>query len=567
MRQSISHQKFVKFSLLAILLLPTIAFAQTVVRGPYLQTATPDSVIIKWRTDVAIDSAVGYALADGTPFSSSSPALVTDHEVTLTGLSPDTLYNYTIGSTVQVLAGGDLNSNGDGEHFFTTSPVSGTDKPTRVWVIGDSGTADANAVAVRNGYKSFTGNRETDVWLMLGDNAYTSGTDAQYQAAVFDTYPQLLRQTPLWSALGNHDAIDMIFNAPGAYPQIFSFPTAGESGGVGSGSENYYSFNYGNIHFISLDSSINANRVAGSAMWTWLEADLITNTQNWTIAFWHHPHYSKGSHDSDAEIALQEMRQNALPLLEAYGVDLILTGHSHSYERSYLVDGHSGQSGTLTPAMILDGGDGREFGDGAYIKPGPAGTPAEGAVHAVVGSSGKTEAEGTLNHPVMYTSMLSLGSMVLDVSGHQLDAAFIDSTGVVLDEFSIIKAPPQMVAIDIDPWSEANEIKPASVNLVPVAVLGTSVAAGDAVDFDASQVDPATVKIGLGQAPNSAYPWVMDVDGDTNSDMVVGFNAQEAGIVCGDTELSIEGETLDGAAFIGADSFVTTDCTDTGCHP
>ena len=172
-----------------------------------------------------------------------------------------------------------------------------------------------------------------------------------------------------------------------------------------------------------------------------------------------------------------------------------------------------------------------------------------------------------MNHPVMYTSMLSLGSMVLDVSGRQLDAAFIDSTGVVLDEFSIIKAPPQVVAIDIDPWSEANEVRPAAANLVPVAVLGMSVAAGDAADFDASQVDPATVKIGLGQAPNIAYPWVTDIDGDTNSDVVVGFSAQEAGIVCGDTEVSIEGETLSGAKFIGTDSIVTTDCSDTGCHP
>jgi len=487
--------------------------------------------------------------------------------VTLTSLSPDTLYNYAIGTTIQVLAGGDLNSGGDGEHFFTTSPNSGTDKPTRVWVIGDSGTANANAAAVRDAYKAFTGNRGTDVWLMLGDNAYSGGTDTEYQAAVFDMYPQMLRQVPLWSAFGNHDAIDGFFNPPGAYPQIFSFPTAGESGGVGSGAETYYSFDYGSIHFISLDSTTNANRAAGSPMWTWLVADMAANTQDWTVVFWHHPHYSKGSHDSDTEIALQEMRQNGLSLLEAGGVDLVLTGHSHSYERSHLVNGHYGLSSSLLPSMILDGGDGKEFGDGAYIKMGPPGTPNEGAVHAVVGSSGKTEAGGTLDHPVMYTSQLTLGSMVLDVSGNQLDAAFIDTSGTVLDEFTIIKSPPQVVAIDIQPWDATNMVKPSSNNPISVAVLGSSIAEGGSADFDASLVNPATVRLGIGEAPNIAIPWVQDVDGDTLDDILIGFRTQETGILCGDAEVSLAGETIGGSAFIGTDTIDTSDCENLGCHP
>ncbi len=53
------------------------------------------------------------------------------------------------------------------------------------------------------------------------------------------------------------------------------------------------------------------------------------------------------------------MRANALPILEANGVDLVLNGHSHSYERSKLIGGHYGSSWTLTPAMIKDGGSGR----------------------------------------------------------------------------------------------------------------------------------------------------------------------------------------------------------------
>src|SRR5688572_25498648 len=100
-------------------------------------------------------------------------------------------------------------------------------------------------------------------------------------------------------------------------------------------------------------------------MLTWLENDLAATVQPWIIAFWHHPPYTKGSHNSDTESDLIQMRQNALPILENYGVDLVLSGHSHSYERSYFIDGHYGLSGTFSSMHQIDSGDGRVSGDGA----------------------------------------------------------------------------------------------------------------------------------------------------------------------------------------------------------
>src|SRR5207249_11470539 len=143
----------------------------------------------------------------------------------------------------------------DASHFVLTTPTPGTPKPTRVWVLGDSGTANASAAAVRDAYFNFTGTRHTDLWLMLGDNAYDSGTDAEYQAAVFNVYPTYLRQSVLWPTLGNHDT-GQSSNPPPDLPEfeIFTLPTGGEAGGVASGTENYYSFDYANIHFICLDS-------------------------------------------------------------------------------------------------------------------------------------------------------------------------------------------------------------------------------------------------------------------------------------------------------------------------
>src|SRR5216117_1053841 len=115
--------------------------------------------------------------------------------------------------------------------------------------------ASTNQAAVRDAYLAFTGSRHTDLWLMLGDNAYPDGTDAQYQAAVFDMYPALLHNSPVWPTLGNHDgqSADSATQS-GPYYDIFTLPTQAEAGGVASGTEAYYSFDYGNMHFVVLDS-------------------------------------------------------------------------------------------------------------------------------------------------------------------------------------------------------------------------------------------------------------------------------------------------------------------------
>jgi hypothetical protein len=144
------------------------------------------------------------------------------------------------------------------------------------------------------------------------------------------------------------------------------------------------------------------------------------------------------------------MRERFLPVLEAHGVDLVLAGHSHSYERSVLVDRHYGRSDTLAPGMVLDGGDGRTDGDGAYEKPG-AGGAHEGTVYAVAGSSGRLGG-GSLDHPVMTVSLRELGSLVLDVAGRELRGRFLRADGTIADSFSILQGPPPPpVALFADP--------------------------------------------------------------------------------------------------------------------
>lgn len=412
--------------------------AQSVTRGPYLQRADSSSITVRWRTSQPSPSSIRYGTDSGNlALTASDPSPVTDHALELGGLLPATRYFYAITDEQGlVLAGGDSSTT------FETAPTPGSMAATRIWVIGDSGSHEPPPLAVLAAYQNFIGDVAPALWLMLGDNAYDDGTDAEYQTAVFDMFPLQLRQTPLWSAFGNHDGRSAdSATQTGPYYEIFDFPRAGELGGVASGTEAYYSFEHANIHFVVLDS-YESNSTTEGEMRAWLAADLADMTArattDWLIALWHHPPYSKGGHDSDYASGSIALREVFVPLLEAHGADLILAGHSHSYERSRLIDGHYGNSASFSPSHLVDGGDGDPSGSGAYSKPTLGHAANEGTVYAVVGSSSKLS-DGSFDHPAMHVSLRERGSMVIDLNGALLRAYFIDDAGFVRDGFTIRK--------------------------------------------------------------------------------------------------------------------------------
>ena len=498
----------------------TSAAPVTVDRGPYLQRGNEDSVIVKWRTNQTTDSRVRIGASPGNLTTNFDDGTVTtEHEVSVTGLSPNTTYYYSVGTTSAVLAGDDAN------HFFVTSPTPGTPKVTRVWVLGDSGTKNTNARNVRDAYYTFTGATHTDLWLMLGDNAYSTGTDAEYQLAVFDMYPDMLRKSVLWPTLGNHDAASANSSTEsGPYYDIFTLPRNAEAGGLASGTEAYYSFDYANIHFVCLDSA-EGDLTPPSAMLTWLNNDLGATTREWIVAFWHHPAYSKGSHNSDTEGRLINMRQNFNPVLESHGVDLVLSGHSHCYERSYLIDGHYGLSGTFSLAThAKDSGDGDPAGNGAYQK--GAGTPAnEGAVYITGGSSGQATG-GSLNHPAMIIlpsglrGLNELGSVVLDFNANQLDVKFLRNDGVVRDSFTIIKLASSLPTVSISA-NDPNAGEPSNDGQFTVTrtgstgsplTVGYSVATGGANATPGSDYQALSGSVTIGSGSSTATIDVIVID-------------------------------------------------------
>ncbi len=423
-----------------LLLAPTCLWAAepSLTRGPYLQMSSTTAVNVRWRTDKSNKGTVRFGVNPEELTKTYAEAeSTTEHEVRITGLTPGTQFFYQIEAGNSVLTT-------PKDCFFRTPPPAGSTPPIRFWVLGDSGTADKNAAAVRDAFATVHAKVPAQFMIMLGDNAYLKGSDEDYQEAVFDMYPTQLRQLPLWSCVGNHETYSVKpgKNAVLPYFAMFSFPTKGEAGGVPSGTENYYSFNHGNIHFVCLDSML-SSRATDGAMAKWLQADLQTSLQPWNIAFFHHPPYSKGTHNTDVENDSIEMRKNFLPILEGYGVDLVLCGHSHVYERSKLIDGHYGLSPTFSQANIRDGASGNSETTGPYRKAAAGMAPHRGTVYVVEGSSGKTGGKDVkLNHPAMFVSLNKLGSLVVDVNKNRLDVNMLRETGEVDDQFTILKGAP-----------------------------------------------------------------------------------------------------------------------------
>lgn len=389
-------------------------------RGPYLQSPSSTSIIIKWRTAKALPSQVRYGTIPGKwDQLVETKANIRNHEVLIDDLEPDTRYYYKVSG---------LDKEG---FYFRTAPTEGEARSVRVWVLGDSGSGDERAEKVRDAYYRFNKGPAADLILSLGDAAYPDGTDAEYQEAFFEMYPDTLATTPVFPTPGNHD-FNTDMGAP--YFDIFSLPIDGKTGGVASGTESYYSFNFANIHFVSLDTRL-SDRLPGSEIYRWLIADLEANQQDWTIVFSHYPLYSKGRHNSDdIGSIMAEFREYYTPIFETYGVDLVLSGHNHSYERSFPLFGHRGKADTLLESMKTDSGDGRIDGDGAYRKTGAN----DGVIYIVAGSASKAHIY-PLNHPANYISMAELGSLVLDFNGNKLNATFVSPNPQAVDYFTVVK--------------------------------------------------------------------------------------------------------------------------------
>ncbi len=428
-----------------------------ITRGPYLQMATDTSMMVRWKTDTASFSKVKYGLTQGIWSDSVFVNVNTiEHAIGLTGLMPNTRYYYTVGSGNTTLQGDTLN-------FFQTAPTFNIHEKTRIWVTGDCGTNYNTQAFNLNQVQNYLGTNYLNAWLLLGDNAYNAGTDSEYTYNFFEPYMSgyLMRQTAIFPAPGNHDYANSAGQQPlrnTEYYESFTLPTNGECGGLASGTEGYYSYNYSNIHFISLDSYGTESSLrlydTTCAQVTWLKNDLANNTLPWTILYWHHPPYTKGSHNSDTESDLIQMREKLIRILDRYKVDLILCGHSHCYERSKLTKGHYDVESTFNASLHWTDSSSAKYDGSAnscpYIKD-TASPTNEGIVYVVAGSAGKSggTAAGWPHNMMQYSNDGNGGSFLLEIQDNRLDAKFISETGTLQDQFTILKNAGQSTNVNM----------------------------------------------------------------------------------------------------------------------
>lgn len=199
------------------------------------------------------------------------------------------------------------------------------DKSVRFAVIGDNGTGEQPQFDVANQMARAHAKFPFEFVVMLGDNIYGGKGAAGFKRKFEDPYKALLDAgVKFYASLGNHDNPSESFYKP-----------------YNMGGKRYYSFKTGNVSFYALDSSY-----MDPAQIDWIEQQISADNNNWKICFFHHPFYSHAKfHGSDVDL-----RARLEPIFVKAGVNVVLNGHEHVYERLkpmkgiyYWVLGNSGQ--------------------------------------------------------------------------------------------------------------------------------------------------------------------------------------------------------------------------------
>eukprot|EP00002_Diphylleia_rotans_P030629 TRINITY_DN630_c0_g1_i1.p1 TRINITY_DN630_c0_g1~~TRINITY_DN630_c0_g1_i1.p1 ORF type:complete len:443 (-),score=81.34 TRINITY_DN630_c0_g1_i1:130-1458(-) len=295
----------------------------TLRRWPYITSVSADSVTVQWGVPTTVTaSAIAFTAADGSTVQadglfkrieiSRSAGSIHLFSATLTRLAADSSYCYRIFVGREEIVGGLV---------FRTAPASDSTKPVRFIAWGDFGAGTAAQREIRDAM--WTRYESADHMLALGDNVYLTGTHEQFENNFFQVYKEQAAQKALYLTPGNHD-----YYANGAQSYLDNFfqpQNAFRQDHKGR----YFSWDWGMIHYVSVDTEtpLDDAPTQPDGMLAWLEDDLSKTRKDWKIVIMHKPPYSEG------RIVDNRVNNLLVPIFEKYGVQIVLTGHWHDYQR------------------------------------------------------------------------------------------------------------------------------------------------------------------------------------------------------------------------------------------
>lgn len=316
---------------------PQIDAVQRFVVRPYLQAMSRTGVTILFETSRPCTATVEYGVA--LPYSarveSSQPSQF--HEVQLTGLQPQTPYFYRVRCTEP----GGAELLGDDLTFQT---AVNEDTPYSFTIIGDT---QKNKPVIAQ-LQAFCFSQRPNFEIHLGDVVNTGADKSEWTEELLDASWPLMSRVCMYPTLGNHE--DNHSN----YYKYFSLPAP----------EYRYTYTYGNAQFWSIDSNKPVD--PASDQYRWLDESMAASKATWKFAYHHHPVYSSDEDDygdtyKGASTYGDPRHRHLAALYERHGVDIVFSGHVHSYERTWPIrDGKVDMERGVRYVVAGGGGGGLE---------------------------------------------------------------------------------------------------------------------------------------------------------------------------------------------------------------
>jgi predicted MPP superfamily phosphohydrolase len=462
------------------LLAAFISYAQQILVPPYLQpgnnpTLNREQKMLIWQTDsipeqYKVEFTQLLTGKKNTKVKVTSVTLQLNNKTTylyraaLTGLKFDSEYSYQVSTPQQTITEGSFNTR--------------TKKPqTKFAVFGDCGAGTPQQAEIA--YQVYQ--QKPQFVLVTGDNVYRNGLENEYRKNFFPYYiskeasPQtgapLMNSIPFYMLLGNHDVFgadldktpdglayfyyndlplngpltELTVNAKGNPDRVKAFKS---NNGARFPKMSNFSFDHGNVHIVCIDANPYTNPLDPTLV-QWLAEDLRNSRAEWKIISYHHP----GFNSSKAHYDYQQMRLLS-PVLEQLGVDLVLTGHVHNYQRTVPLTFDPKKDSTGNQYLISPEGrvDGKFTLDEKFD--GVTNTKPKGIIYVVTGAGGAPLYDSSLSgNPelwkhdpqqnwVPFTKKIVSDRhsfTIIETDGKKLILKQYDGKGVVFDEITMTK--------------------------------------------------------------------------------------------------------------------------------